>query len=196
LPDLATLQSDFLRAILGSDREATLPAIDADPASAELRLAVYRNTVLSGLCDALRSSYPATEKVLGSDFFEQTALAFVRERPPGGPVLARYGAGFPGHLCALPSLAELPYVADLARLEWAIDQAGLEHEHHATCFALAIDGGEARITLDPSLRLFESATRVHAIWSAITSSDLESLPLSTGAAARSASRSSGAMTTS
>jgi len=175
LPDLATLQSDFFRAILGSDGDAVLPVIDGDPVAAARRLAVYRNTALSGLYDALRSIYPITERVLGSEFFEQTSLAFARENPPTAPVLARYGAGFPSFLRGLPALTELPYIADLATLEWEIDQAALAPSQGSQQFTLPVAGGAARMTLDPSLRLFASTTRVHAIWSAIRSGDDHSL---------------------
>lgn len=175
MPDLATLQSDFVRALLGSDRESAIVAIDAAPASAALLVAVYRNTALSGLCEALRASYPVTERVLGSAFFEQTALAFVRERPPTEPVLARYGAGFPDFLSMLPALVELPYVADLARLEWAVDQAPLDHRCDSRRFTLAVGDADAQVSLDPSLGLIVSATAVRAIWTAVAAGEEDGL---------------------
>ena len=85
-PDLATLQSDLSAAIL---RGAPYPHVVADDGlGADIRLGVCRNTVLSGLCEALRLSYPVTDRLLGADFFDQAALAFARETPPAVPVLA------------------------------------------------------------------------------------------------------------
>jgi hypothetical protein len=175
LPDLATLQSDFVRAVLGPDRAAAISAIDDDAGSAELRLAVHRNTVLSGLCDALRLSYPVTERVLGTEFFDQSALAFVRLSPPREPVLARYGDGFPDFLKSLSALADLPYVPDLARLEWIADQAGLGSRRRGCGFGLVVSGGTATVIIDPSLCLFESATTVRPLWDAVRSGDDEAL---------------------
>lgn len=178
MPDLATLQADFARAILGSDRAAACDAILADPSAAALRLAIYRNTALSGLCEALRLSYPITERVVGADFFEQSALAFARRSPPAEPVLARYGAAFPAFLESLPALADLPYVADVARLDWAVDQAGLAppgHQRPGHVYALATAHGPARVALAPSLRLLHTATAVRDIWLSIRSGDEDRL---------------------
>lgn len=176
--DLATLQSDFVEAILGFDGGNACPNIIGDSASADLRLAIYRNTVLSGLCDALRLSYPVTERLVGTEFFDQTVLAFTRKAPPGEPVLARYGADFPEFLQSLTSLAGLPYLADVARLEWAVDQAGYSsaaHRQPGCQFTLATESGSATVTLAGSLRLLKSATAIHAIWKSVRSRDDDAL---------------------
>lgn len=178
MPDLATLQADFVRAILGADRTAACEVVLGDPAAANLRLGIYRSTALSGLCEALRLSYPVTERVVGNDFFEQTALAFVRQAPPVEPVLARYSADFPEFLQSLPALAELPYVADIARLDWAVDQAGLAPPgHRATgrSHTLAIERGAAAITLAPSLRLLRLETAIRDIWLCLRAGDEDAL---------------------
>lgn len=174
-PDLATLQADFTRAILAQDDAAAISAIDDDTVSATLRLAIYRNTVLSALCEALRLSYLITEKVVGSAFFEQAALAFARVHPPADPVLARYGAGFPVFLESLPSLKDLVYLPDLARLEWAVDQAGYSPTTQERRISLAVDGGVATVTLSASLRLLATATSVHALWQALDAGDEDAL---------------------
>ncbi len=169
-PDLATLQADATRAILAGDG-AILKAIDPDFEMARRRFAIYRNTALSGLVEALRLSYPMTEKVVGTPFFDQTALAFACEHPPADPVLARYGAAFPAFLESAPSLASLPYLPDLARLEWAIDQAGYapSMEEHSIPLDTAI------VTLAPSLRLLATATSVFPLWRALKAGDDDAL---------------------
>lgn len=178
MPDLAALQADFTRAILGSDRAAAAAAVRGDPAAAALRLGIHRNTALSGLCEALRLSYPITERVVGADFFEQSALAFARRSPPAEPVLARYGAAFPAFLQLLPALADLPFVADVARLDWAVDQAGLAppgHRSPGRSYALATERGSATVTLAPSLRLLRTGTAVRGIWLSVRAGDEDAL---------------------
>ncbi len=170
-PDLATLQADIVRMILADGR--MVPSFLDDDAG--LRLAVYRNTALSGLCDALRLSYPLIEKVVGTPFFDQTALAFARVNPPADPVLARYGAGFPAFLESLSSLAALPYLPDLARLEWAIDQVGYEPTVEDRGVTLEVEGRIATVTLSPSLRLLATATSVLPLWRALDAGDDEGL---------------------
>jgi hypothetical protein len=50
--------------------------------------------------------------------FTEVALDYRRESPPAGPVLTDYGAAFPAFLAGQPWTGELPYLADVARLDW------------------------------------------------------------------------------
>lgn len=164
MPDLATLQTGFMHAVLHGHVDA--------------RLAIYRNTVLSGLHEALRLSYPVTERLVGADFFRQTAIEFARRMPPREPVLARYGAAFPDFLATLPSLGDLPYIADVATLEWAVDQAELSPTVSGSCerrLTLPTEQGLAVVTLAPSLRLVQTKNAVHGIWLSIRTEDEGSL---------------------
>ena len=101
-PDLLEFQCDFAAAI---DRPATGA------------MAVYRNTVLDGAVESLRSNYPVVEQIVGSEMFEQVAVDYASERPPRQPVLALYGERFADWLETQPWIAELPYLADVARVE-------------------------------------------------------------------------------
>ena len=113
-------------------------------------LAIHRNTALHGLVNALRISFPTIDALVGEAFFDQAALAFVEEHPPSGVWLAAYGRGFVDFLGAYEFAADLPYLADVARLDFAIEAVASE--------ALGRDGlqfdlGEAVLTLDASLRV-------------------------------------------
>lgn len=101
-PDLASFQRQFVQAI---DR----PAAGA--------LAVYRNTVIHGTVEALQSNYPVVEQIVGGEMFDGIAAEFVSAHPPLTPVLALYGAEFADWIERQPWFAELPYLADVARVE-------------------------------------------------------------------------------
>lgn len=103
LPDLLQFQRDFTAAI---DRPATGG------------VAVYRNTTLHGTVEALRSNYPVTEQILGSEMFAQVAVDFAATYPPHSPVLALYGEEFAQWLTRQDWVGDLPYLADVARVEW------------------------------------------------------------------------------
>ena len=168
-PDLATLQSDLAAAILTGAPMAT-DWIAGDGPGADLRLGVYRNTVLSGFAEALHLSYPVTDRLVGTRFFDQTAVAFARQAPPRQPVLALYGEAFPAFLAGLPTLSDLSYIADVARLEWAVDQAGLASpgfDQASPSAELPTERGPATLSLAPSLRLLKTEFAVSAIWRAI-----------------------------
>lgn len=137
--------------------------------SPERRVNVHRNHFQISLSQALATSFPATQAVVGADFFEQTARGFALAHPPAGPCLFEYGAALPEYLDGLPALRELPYLGDLARFEWRLNEV-----HHAPDHAvfdaakLSVLSPEAlagaRFIPVPSVRLFESAFPIVDIW--------------------------------
>jgi len=102
LPELIRFQRDFARAL---DR----PARGA--------MAVYRNTVIHGVVEALRANYPVVEQILGPEMFEHVAVDFAATCPPRSAVLAFYGKEFGDWLVHQHWIADLPYLPDVARVE-------------------------------------------------------------------------------
>ena len=119
MPPLAELQTDFARAILAGAVPDIGLAPGRVPAADAMR--VYRNTVIGGLVNALRLTYPTVDALLGEAFFDQAAAIFAATHPPVSGRLAGYGEGFIAFLAGhVPSL---PYLADVARLDWAMERA-------------------------------------------------------------------------
>jgi hypothetical protein len=116
---LADLQAAYRSYLLSGDSGRLAPAIVADAFDAAERLAIYRNNFLIGLGEALKANFPVTLQLLGREFFEQAARRFVLAHPPRRPCLFEYGDAFPDYLRDLPQLAALPYVAEMARFEFA-----------------------------------------------------------------------------
>lgn len=83
------------------------------------RFAVYRNNVVVSLRDALRTSFPATERLMGEAFFAAAAVDYARAHKPRSPLLFTYGDGFADFIAALPGLAPYPFVPEVAALEYA-----------------------------------------------------------------------------
>jgi Putative DNA-binding domain len=88
-------------------------------------LDIYRNNVLHAVTRALALSFPGVERMVGEAFFEAMAARFVRWSPPRSAWLDRYGEGFAEFIARFEPAAALPYLADLARLEWAVASARL-----------------------------------------------------------------------
>ena len=84
------------------------------------RLAVYRNNVAASLVGAMRAQFPAVARLLGDEFFAHTALAYVRAEPPRSVLLFEIGQGFGSFLDSDAAHARYPFVADVARLEYAM----------------------------------------------------------------------------
>jgi hypothetical protein len=166
----AAVQSDIARALL--DPEQAVPeALTARTARhPEKRFAVYRNNVVVSLVNALRTKFPATERIVGDEFFAAMARIFVAAHPPRSKILHTYGDDFGDFIAAFQPAAELPYLADIARLEAARTRA----YHAADASALGADDfagidpqrvGALRLTLHPSLQIVRSRHPVVTIWS-------------------------------
>src|SRR6185437_7512717 len=123
VPTLLDLQHAIYRAIVAGDGRDPAIHVVADGIEPAARLSVYRNTFLASLTAALRLSYPAAHRLTGEAFFEGAAQIFVAERPPRSAYLDEYGAGFAEFLTRFPPAAAVPYLPDVARLEWAVNQA-------------------------------------------------------------------------
>ncbi len=120
---LRDLQAAFAAHIVGTDRAELAAAVVGDTIPAAARLRVYRHHVFESLATALASTFPTVQALVGADFFRSSARAFIAQLLPTQPVLAEYGADFPGFLVGYEPARDLPYLADIARLDWALNLA-------------------------------------------------------------------------
>lgn len=153
------------------DAKAAIPfdCAAARGATAMERFAVYRNNVVQGLIDALAVRFATVRAVVGAELFAHLAHVYALAHPPRLPMMMFYGEDFADFLADSDAGAELPYLADLARLEaartsayHAEDAAPLPAEAFAD---LAPDGLEGlRIALHPSLSIIASPFPVATIF--------------------------------
>jgi hypothetical protein len=123
VPTLRDTQNAFAEALAFGNRAGILSQIASDGFSPDERLDIYRNTYVATLTSALRISYPAVHRLVGAEFFEGAAYRFIETGPPRSAYLNAYGAEFPGFLGRFPAAQSLPYLEDVARLEWAVNIA-------------------------------------------------------------------------
>ncbi len=147
----------------------------------ERRFGVYRNNVIASLVNALRTQFPATERIIGEEFFLGCARTYIAQHPPRSRVLAEYGDGLGDFLAVFPPAVELPYLADVARIEAArtrayhaadadpIDPQTLSQIGPERLFATVV-------SLHPSLQIVRSAYPAVTIW-AMNSGDMELGPV-------------------
>ncbi len=82
------------------------------------RFDVYRNNVMVSLTQALLDSYPVVAQLVGEEFATAMARVFAGDNLPASPVLLEYGAGYGDFIAGFEPAQSLPYLADVARLEW------------------------------------------------------------------------------
>lgn len=99
---------------------ATAPCRPASPPPTRPRpRAAYRNNVAVSLGQALGRRFPVIQRLVGDEFFAALARAYLAADPPRSPVLMEWGAGFADFLAGFRPLAGWPFMADVARIEWA-----------------------------------------------------------------------------
>lgn len=124
MPSLAELQRQMAQALLG-DPDVLAPTLfSPGPIAASVALRVHRNTVYGGLSQALALSYPTVQALVGEAFFDRAAAEFAEAEPPVQARLDAFGHGFADFLAAYAPAQALPYLADVARFDLAIETAG------------------------------------------------------------------------
>ncbi|MDO8042348.1 DUF692 family multinuclear iron-containing protein [Janthinobacterium sp. SUN137] len=167
LDALAAGQQTFATALL--DAEATLPPFAGEQVSQ--RFALYRGNMSATWRRTLAHAYPVVLALVGEEFLGGLARAYGRQMPSDSADLNQFGARFADFLATFPHVADLPYLPDMARLEWAVhlahyadDAQGLTPESLA---ALHPDQLEARrFSLHPACALLASDWQVAALWQA------------------------------
>jgi len=133
---------------------------------AALRLGIYRHAYFARLVECLADDYPAVLAMLGERDFEALALSFIGQFPSQSPSLNLYGARFPRHCRHWPD-PRGGFVADLARLEWAIVEV-IHAESRAVIGDLTPGAGRAadslRFVPNPALRLLTFDHDVGAVY--------------------------------
>lgn len=130
------------------------------------RLDVYRNNVATGLAKALAARFPVIQRLVGDAFFAATARVFAQTHRPQSPVLATWGDAFPAFLATFAPLSGFPYLADVARIEYARGlafHAADARPIHPARLATATPA-ELRLTLHPSVMLLRLAHPAVSIW--------------------------------
>lgn len=171
LPDL---QSRFVASLFANDAGVVDSAADdvlirGGKLSPSKRLAIYRHNVFATLTGALRDLYPVTESIVGAPFFSHLAKQFICATPSPSGDLNMFGREWPDFLAACAKTDNLPYLHDVASLEWAWHTAfhaaesprfelsklaNVPPEQHATL----------RFTLHPSVLLIASSFPIVRIW--------------------------------
>ncbi len=142
----------------------------SDEITAANRLQIYRNNFFESLSGALLEIFPVSVAFVGDVFLRQSLKAFIAESPPEQPVLHLYGEGFPAFLRGFEPAQGVPYLADLAEMEWLThevmlvdeivverDEAACRKAAHEHCLALA-----------ESARFIQSEYPIFDLWLAAT----------------------------
>lgn len=169
MQQLAERLGGFVAALLDPTLAVPAGLVGPDGEPSTKRFAVYRNNIVVGLIEALQANFPAVCRIVGEEFFQAMARAYVVSQPPASPILLDYGGEFANFIAAFEPAATLPYLPDVARIE----RAWTEAYHALEAVPLgpeALSGipsdrvAEIRFTVHPSGRVVRSRFPALTIW--------------------------------
>lgn len=125
MSQLAALQSSIIKGIFDRKQlpSASLCVKDQGELTAEQRLGIYRGSVHGILTQALADTFPVCKALVGETFFDRMTDVFIDQAPPSTPFFSEYGRGFSAFLDEFHAVQSIPYLKDVAALEWSRNQA-------------------------------------------------------------------------
>jgi hypothetical protein len=165
---LRELQMDFEQSVVGNAPDRLLQLVAGRGSDPAALLAIYRNNVVTRLADTLGAAFPVVRELVDRGFFAYATDTFLHRHLPASGCLSDYGGDFPSYLAGFPPAAEPKYLADVARLEWAIHQV----RHVAALPPIAIaalaemkgDPSLFKLCLTPAVQFIASPYAVDQIW--------------------------------
>lgn len=166
---LRDLQAAFAGILRGDDQPRLEAVVAGDSIPAAARLRVHRHHIEQSLVAALAATFSTVQAIVGEDFFRAMARRYVAGDLPHQPVLAEYGAGFPAFIADYEPATSLPYLADVARLDWALNLAfhslAANHLTAADLSSLPPERiAELPLALAPGAGVLRSSYPIDRIW--------------------------------
>lgn len=126
---LRELQTRFANCLFDANADSVLDLVEVEEFSASERIQIYRNNLFISLTDALQAIYPSTQRLVGEGFFKYLANNYIRAHPSQSGNLHDFGQVLAPFIARFESAAAVPYLADVARLEWAQHEVFHAAEH-------------------------------------------------------------------
>lgn len=144
-------QRALVGAILAPRADVATLALDETGQRAERGLAAYRANAEALAERTLGAAFGSIRAMLGDDDFAHLAAEFWRARPPQRGDVGEWGADFADWLHAHHAMARWPYLADCARLDFALhlNERAADASFDADSLALLADTDPRRLRLVP-----------------------------------------------
>lgn len=103
--------------------DTLLPLLDTANPQNQRGLQAYQANGHSLAERGLRAAFPVIDMMIGTTSFNALARDLWHRQPPARGDLALWGETLPAFLASNEQLADVPYLADVARAEWALHRA-------------------------------------------------------------------------
>lgn len=182
---------DELAAFSNAIIQGITPAIQFDAACdypVAVSLEVYRNNYRGNLQDALAGAYLVIGQLVGTDFFRMLARDFISRYDSRSANLFDYGAELGDFLVDYEAARSLPYLPDVARLEWACHRAYFASDAETLDLerlsqVAPADYANLLLHVHPACCIVASAFPIVAIWQAHQTSQVFEIDWTAGESA-------------
>jgi hypothetical protein len=123
MPALSDDLSDFAHTIVRGNEPSARIDMNYPNYPVAIAVEVYRNNYRGNLHDTLADAYPVIEQLVGKDFFRLMTRKFIEQHPSRSGNLHHYGAEMVDFVASFEAAKGLPYLQDVAVLEWACHRA-------------------------------------------------------------------------
>jgi hypothetical protein len=128
----------------------------------QARVNVYRNNVRLNRIAALTDAFPNVAQLVGLEYFQALARVYVDSTPASSANLHEDGATLPAFIRDFDKAADLPYLSDVADVDWRLHRAyfalDADAVDSAAVAALGQEGfAAASLRLAPSVDLARSS---------------------------------------
>ncbi len=116
--NLSDLQEQFANHIYNQNNLKIFSKINSSKIDIRQRMDIYRNNIFSSFDDSLSLTYESTKNIVGDDYFYKIIKQYHHKYHSKSGNLEDYGQYFPKFIKSLEKEHKLPYLTDLANLEW------------------------------------------------------------------------------
>lgn len=139
---LSELQKKFVAALNQTSTDVLNYIQSGLILSAAAHLAIYQGSIKGSLQKTLKDIYPVCHKLVGEEFFLGMIDKYIADHPSRSANLGEYGEQFATFIMHFAPTNVLPYLADVARLEWAWhyaftapDETGMDFQRLQDCYS-------------------------------------------------------------
>ncbi len=184
VPPLSKLQQLFLQAIYQNKtmlHQARCADYLLSPTTSAERMAIYANNTQLNLIELLLSSYPVIDKIVGTNFFKHLAIEYIQQHPQTNADRHHFGADLSWFLTTFAPVDTLPFLSDLAQLEWHYHRAYFADDAPPITFEelqqYVQEGSDFCLPLHPSVKIIAVNYNVLEIWQAHQYDDMTTINL-------------------
>jgi hypothetical protein len=170
-PSLAELQSAMMQRILGEEDSIGLDTWIAVPSGVDavVRLDVHRDAYPARIAASIEEAYPALANIVGAGSLANLTRRFIEAGGGRESNLNLAGQTLPTFLLKDRLIEDLPFLADLAALEWAVFECfhsaiGSRFDVTSTVDFTPEEWADARVVFRPGTTVVTSTWPIRELW--------------------------------